>query len=218
MINLINVSKSYTLNDESFECLKDMDLHIQTSTFSALCGKSGCGKSTLFNLLSGLDTSFEGVYQFEKQDVSALSEEDWLRLRRTKIGTVFQNFNLISTLTVEENVRLGADLAQKECSRKHLDEVLSTLGLLEKKHSFPSQLSRGEQQRTAIARVLMQDPDLILADEPTGNLDPASSETVFQLLCALHEKGKTILLITHDPDLAARTEKVLYLQNGKIAS
>lgn len=174
------------------------------------------GKTTLFRILSGLDHDYSGTYLLNGKDVSHLSEEEWLKSRRENTGVIFQDFNLISTLTVAENALLGTQLKGKACETTKLDEVLTFLELLDKKNKFPGQLSGGEKQRTAIARVLLQDPDLILADEPTGNLDPQTSETVFALLQNLHAKGKTILLVTHDLQLAARTEKVLVLEDGKV--
>lgn len=216
LIELRNLYKEYRTSDLRQECLRDLSMSIPDGSFTAITGRSGTGKTTLFRILSGLDHDYRGTYLLKGKDVSHLSEEEWLKIRRENTGVIFQDFNLISILTVAENALLGVQLKGKACETTKLDEVLASLELLDKKDKFPGQLSGGEKQRTAIARVLLQDPDLILADEPTGNLDPQTSETVFALLQDLHAKGKTILLVTHDLQLAARTERVLVLEDGKV--
>lgn len=217
-IELKNICKEYITGDVKQKCLTDCSLSVEQGEFLAIIGRSGTGKTTLFRILSGLDRDYTGTYLMDGKDVSSAAEDEWLALRREKTGIIFQDYNLISTLTVAENVLLGAQLKGKPCSMQELESILASLDLLDKKDKFPDQLSGGEKQRTAIARVLLQDPDLILADEPTGSLDPQTSESVFALLEDLHARGKTILLVTHDMVLAQRTGRVLVLENGRVRS
>lgn len=218
MISIHNLTKFYSTNGSIQECLTDLTLQVKKGEFTAIVGRSGTGKTTLFRILSGLELDYSGSYKFDGEDTADFSNELWLEKRRMKIGVIFQDYNLISRLTVGENVLLAAQLKGKPCTPGQLDQILDSLEILDKRDQFPHQLSGGEKQRAAIARVLLQNPELILADEPTGNLDPETAEKVFGLLEKLHAEGKTILLVTHDLELAARTRRVLVLEDGKVHS
>jgi putative ABC transport system ATP-binding protein len=182
----------------------------------ALLGPSGCGKSTLLNLLSGVDRADEGQVEVAGIDLSRASERDLVALRRTRIGIVFQAFHLVPNLTVEENVALPLALAGRR-DRARVDELLERVGLTARRAHFPSQLSGGEQQRTAVARALVHRPLLVLADEPTGNLDSRNGEAVLELLDELRRaQGAALLLATHDERVAARADRQVRLRDGEV--
>jgi putative ABC transport system ATP-binding protein len=185
-------------------------------TFAVLFGRSGSGKSTLLNLIAGIDLPTSGRVLLGDTDLTALDERERTLVRRRRIGFVFQQFNLIPTLTVGENVRLPLDLVGRRDDGRSA-RLLDQVGLADRAGAFPDTLSGGEQQRVAIARALAHDPDLILADEPTGNLDRATADRVLDLLQGLaRDEGKTLLVVTHDPGIAARAGRVLTLRDGRL--
>lgn len=218
IIKLEKVWKTYRLGNEEVNALRGMTLKIEKGEFYALQGPSGSGKSTAMHILGALDTPDKGSVQINGKTISLLSENELAQLRGRTIGFVFQQFNLIPTLTALENVMLpmifqGTPEGER---KKRAIELLKEVELLERKDHTPSQLSGGQQQRVAIARALANDPEIILADEPTGNLDSATGEKIFELLKRLHKKGKTIVLITHDDRLAIKAETIAYIKDGAI--
>src|SRR3989338_3858030 len=218
LISLANVTKDYNLGDLTVRVLKGITLKIKNGEFVAIQGRSGSGKSTLMNIIGLLDTPTAGSYYLEETDVSSLKEDELSYLRNKKIGFVFQSFNLLPRATILENVVLPGIYAGE--NPKERDEkagnILEKIGLLKHISKRPNQLSGGEQQRVAIARALMNNPDIILADEPTGNLDTKSGQEVINLLKTLHKQGKTIVLITHEREIARETDRIINLTDGKI--
>jgi putative ABC transport system ATP-binding protein len=200
--------------------LRDVDAEIADGEFVAVTGPSGCGKSTLLNLLGGLDRPTRGEIELAGRRVDGYSETQWALVRRSEIGFVFQFFNLIANLSVADNVELPgllAGLSSKEARARRTD-LLQSLGIAEHADSAPGNLSGGQQQRVAIARALINRPRVLLADEPTGNLDSASARDVMALLRAAHdERGQTIVLVTHDARVAARADRVLAMRDGAVA-
>ncbi len=185
----------------------------------SIVGPSGSGKSTLLGLLAGLDRPSAGRVLLEGTDLSALSEDGRARLRRDRIGFVFQSFQLIPTLTARENVRVPLDLAGEPGAAARASDLLGRVGLGDREDHYPSQLSGGEQQRVAIARAFVHHPSILFADEPTGNLDAATGHRIVELLVELNrERGTTLVLVTHDPELAARTHRVIRLADGAMVS
>ena len=205
---------------DGVHALHDIDVEIADGEFVAVTGPSGCGKSTLLNLLGGLDRPTRGEIELAGRRVDAYSEARWALVRRSDIGFVFQFFNLIANLSVADNVELPgllAGLSSKE-ARTRRQELLDSLGIAEHADSAPGHLSGGQQQRVAIARALINRPRVLLADEPTGNLDSASARDVMALLRAAHdERGQTIVLVTHDARVAARADRVLAMRDGAVA-
>ncbi len=218
LIRLGNVTKDYNLGDLVIRVLKGITLKIDEGEFVAIQGRSGSGKSTLMNILGLLDTPTTGWYYLGNTDVSKLKEDELSFLRNKKIGFVFQSFNLLPRATILENVVLPGIYAGKSSKEREstATSILERIGLLKHINKRPNQLSGGEQQRVAIARALMNNPDLILADEPTGNLDTKSGQEVMNLLKTLHREGKTIVLITHERDIARETERIINLTDGRI--
>jgi len=205
---------------DGVHALHDIDVEIADGEFVAVTGPSGCGKSTLLNLLGGLDRPTRGEIELAGRRVDGYSEARWALVRRSDIGFVFQFFNLIANLSVADNVELPgllAGLSNKE-ARTRRQELLDSLGITEHADSAPGHLSGGQQQRVAIARALINRPRVLLADEPTGNLDSASARDVMALLRAAHdERGQTIVLVTHDARVAARADRVLAMRDGAVA-
>ena len=218
LIRLGNVTKDYNLGDLVIRVLKGITLKIDEGEFVAIQGRSGSGKSTLMNILGLLDTPTTGWYYLGNTDVSKLKEDELSFLRNKKIGFVFQSFNLLPRATILENVVLPGIYAGKSSKEREstATSILERIGLLKHINKRPNQLSGGEQQRVAIARALMNNPDLILADEPTGNLDTKSGQEVMNLLKTLHREGKTIVLITHERDIAREGERIINLTDGRI--
>ena len=221
LIKLSKVNKIFQLDEElSFQALKDIDLEINKGDFVAVVGPSGSGKSTLMNILGLLDRPTSGSYHLDGLDVSHLKDDHLAKLRNQKIGFVFQSFNLLARTSAVDNVALpliysGVSASERiKRARKALDEV----GLSEKYNSRPSQLSGGQQQRVAIARALVTNPEIIFADEPTGNLDSKSGAEAMELLERLHKEGRTIILITHDSVTARHAKKILRVKDGEITS
>jgi putative ABC transport system ATP-binding protein len=218
-LKIQNLSKSYTEGGQRHSVLRNVSLIINKGELVALLGASGSGKSTLLNLLSGIDSADSGAIWLEGKDLIALSEAERTLFRRQHIGFVFQFFNLLPTLTVAENVTLPLDLAGSapKVARQRALELLNLVGLAGREDSFPDRLSGGEQQRVAIARALVHDPLLVLADEPTGNLDEETGTQVMDLLESLTRKaGKNLFMVTHNPENAKRADRILHLREGKL--
>lgn len=220
VIELKALTKRYGLGDAALNALDEVDLKINKGEFIAIMGPSGCGKTTLLNVIGLLDRADDGDYLLDGKSVESLSGAQHARVRSSQIGIVFQSFNLINRLTVLENVALP--LTYKGMPRiKRLErasEVLKTFHLQEREYYMPWQLSGGQMQRVAIARALVNEPSIILADEPTGNLDSRSSHVIMQELSELHRKGNTIIMVTHNPNLTSYASRVINMLDGKIAS
>ena len=216
-----DLSKSYHEGDVRRVVLQNAHAEFQRGEITAILGKSGSGKSTLLNLISGIDVADSGQIWMDDQDLTALSERDRTLFRRARIGFVFQFFNLIPTLTVGENVSLPLELNRipRPDARQRTQEVLETVGLLDRWDTFPEKLSGGEQQRVALARALVHDPLLILADEPTGNLDEETGAQVMSLLARLaREQDRTLLIVTHSSEVTSHADRVLRLSHGQLVA
>lgn len=220
MIETKNLRKIYTTEDVETTALNKVNLKVNEGEFVAIMGPSGCGKSTLLNILGLLDNPSDGEYLFLDTDVSKFSEKQRAHLRKQNIGFVFQSFNLIDELTVYENVELPLlYLKMPAGERKNkVNEVLERMQLIPRKGHFPQQLSGGQQQRVAVARAIVGGPKLILADEPTGNLDSAHGEEVMTLINQLHEAGTTIIMVTHSPAYSEYAQRVIHLFDGHIVT
>lgn len=203
--------------DQTLVILDGIDLSISAGDFVAILGPSGSGKSTLLGLMAGLDRPTEGSVLLEGQPLERMSEDELARLRRRRVGFVFQNFQLLGNLTALENVLLPLELTGTKDARERSREILTRVGLGDRTHHYPSQLSGGEQQRVALARAFAPDPRLLLADEPTGNLDSATGREALDLLLELREHaGVTLVLVTHDPQVASRANRRIHLRAGRI--
>jgi putative ABC transport system ATP-binding protein len=218
MIELKNVHKVYPMGEVSVPALRGINLTIHPGEFVAIMGPSGSGKSTLMHLLGCLDLPSDGVVQLDGKDITELDEDTLAQIRGKKVGFVFQTFNLIPTLTAQENVELPLFFqgVPREKRRARAAELLRKVGLDGRLHHRPAQLSGGERQRVAIARALANDPEIILADEPTGNLDSESGEAILELLAQLHREGKTIILVTHNPEAAAYAQRIVRIRDGRL--
>ena len=218
MIIMQGIRKEYRMGDNVVAALDGVDIHIKPHEFVSIIGPSGSGKSTLMNIIGCLDTADEGTYIFDGQEISDYSEDELATIRGKKIGFVFQQFNLLPKLTARENVELPLIYQGVSARRRHerSEEVLRRVGLLERMNHKPTELSGGQQQRVAIARALAGNPSLILADEPTGNLDSKTGAEVMNLFHELHEAGNTIVLITHDAKIAAQTPRAIHIHNGRV--
>jgi|SRR5450830_375210 len=218
MIKLSRLSKVYATDEVLTTALCDIDLTIEKGDFLAITGPSGCGKSTLLSLLGFLDVPDSGEYWFKGSNVAGLPEAQLNAMRRSGVGFIFQNFNLIDELTVFENVELALKYAGTPASerRGRVEAALEKLGVRHRMNHRPSQLSGGQQQRVAIARALVAEPSLLLADEPTGNLDSAHGEEVMQILSRINAEGTTIVMVTHSPEYAARARRIVRLHDGRI--
>lgn len=219
VIKLKNVAKYYYMGDSVVKAVDGIDVSIREGDFVAVMGPSGSGKSTCMNLIGSLDVPTKGAIFLDGEDISYLSESDLAELRGNKVGFIFQQFNLIPNLTVLENIMLPMDfqgISQRR--RKEIaEELCDKVGLGDRTNFYPTQLSGGQQQRVAIARSLANDPEVILADEPTGNLDTKTGERVLDFLEALNKEGKTVIMVTHDPDLAKEHADIIYwIKDGKI--
>jgi ABC-type lipoprotein export system ATPase subunit len=217
MINIQNIRKTYARpTGETVHALKDFSLRIDRGEYVAIVGSSGSGKSTLMNILGLLDQPTEGQYLFAGRDVAALSISEQARFRNQYIGFVFQAFHLMPRTSAIENVELPLYYSDRDNIEGMSAKALDSVGLADRKHHTPSELSGGQQQRVAIARALVNEPQLILADEPTGNLDPQASSEVMSIFAALNRAGRTIILVTHDIALAARAHRVIRLESGQL--
>ncbi|HKI46885.1 MAG TPA: ABC transporter ATP-binding protein [Balneolales bacterium] len=220
MIKTVNLKKTYTTDEVETTALNEVNLEIGEGEFVAIMGPSGCGKSTLLNVMGLLDNPSDGEYHFLGKEVSQFSERERARLRKGNIGFIFQSFNLIDELTVFENVELPLlYLKVPESERKEkVEEALTRMDIMHRRNHFPQQLSGGQQQRVAIARAVVANPKLILADEPTGNLDSDRSEEVLNLLTGLNEQGTTIVMVTHSPYDADYAHRIINLFDGQIVT
>ncbi|KUO58109.1 MAG: macrolide ABC transporter ATP-binding protein [Gracilibacter sp. BRH_c7a] len=218
MIKLIGVSKKFKMGENEVIVLDKMDIHIKQNEFAAIVGPSGSGKSTLMNIIGCLDTPDEGDYFFQGKNISKASDNHLADIRNNKIGFIFQNFNLLPKLNALENVEVPLQyrgLKEQECRKKAIN-YLAKVGLTGREDHKPNQLSGGQQQRVAIARALVGEPELLLADEPTGALDSITGQEIMELLKGLHSQGHSVLLITHDQKVAEQAERVLQIQDGRI--
>lgn len=218
MITLSNIRKVYATSDMQTVALNDVSLTIETGEFVAVMGPSGCGKSTLMNILGMIDTPTEGSYQFNGQEIAHFKESQLVKMRKNNLGFVFQSFNLIDDLSVEENIALPLRYLKipARTRQNRVREALELVGLENRAKHKPSQLSGGQQQRVAVARAVIADPKLILADEPTGNLDSQNGEDVMELLGLLNEQGATILMVTHSDKDAAKADRIIRMLDGQI--
>ncbi len=220
LISMQDITKVYDTGKIKVEALRGIDLRIRTGEFVAMVGPSGSGKSTLMNLIGCLDTPSSGSYHLRGQPVAGLTREELSDVRNRRIGFVFQNFNLLPHITAFENVEMPLLFGKvtKRKRRSRVEELLGRVGLADRMDHKPTELSGGEMQRVAVARALAMDPDIILADEPTGNLDTSSGGDIMDLFRNLWEQGRTMLVITHDPALAKRAERHVEMRDGLITS
>jgi putative ABC transport system ATP-binding protein len=217
MIELHGVSRTVPSGDQMLTILHPLDLRIESGRVAAITGPSGSGKSTLLGLIAGLDAPSSGHIVIDGADITAMSEDALARFRGTRIGFVFQFFHLLPSLTAWENVRVPLEIAGTAGAGRRADELLAEVGLAPRRHHYPSQLSGGEQQRVAIARALANDPPILLADEPTGNLDSTTGRQVIDLLIDVNRRrGTTVVLVTHDPELAALADVTIRLRDGRV--
>nr|WP_319776136.1 ABC transporter ATP-binding protein [uncultured Sphaerochaeta sp.] len=220
MIKTVNMKKLYTTEDVETTALNNVNIEIEKGEFVSIMGPSGCGKSTLLNILGLLDNPSEGEYHFVGHEVSKFSERQRAQLRKENIGFVFQSFNLIDELTVFENVELpllylGYGAGDR---KKRVHEVLEKMEIMHRETHFPQQLSGGQQQRVAVARAIVGNPKIILADEPTGNLDSSHGDEVMSLLTDLNEQGTTIVMVTHSPTYAEYGNRIIHLFDGHVVT
>jgi putative ABC transport system ATP-binding protein len=220
VIELINLCKSYQVGDMEVPILRSIDLSVKKGEFVAIMGPSGSGKSTLMNMIGCLDRPTCGLVLIMGKDISQITDEELARLRGLEIGFVFQTFNLVPRLSALQNVELPTYANKKEGidGRKRAKELIGLVGLQDRINYKPTALSGGQQQRVAIARALINDPSLILADEPTGNLDSKTGKEIMSIFTDLHSKGRTIIMITHDPGLAEYADRVVHLKDGIISA
>ncbi len=217
MIQLANVSKVVTSGGEQLTILHSLDLQIPSGQFISVIGPSGSGKSTLLGLIAGLDAPTSGEIRLDGKDITRMGEDDLAELRGELIGFIFQSFHLIPSLTAYENILVPMEIMGVSRARARAQALLDEVGLHERGHHYPSQLSGGEQQRVAIARAFANDPQILLADEPTGNLDSKNGSHIFDLLLKLNrERGTTLLLVTHDQHLAGLADRKIALSDGRI--
>ena len=213
------VTKEYMSGEQKIAVLRDVSFTIEQGAFVAIVGPSGSGKTTLLGLLAGLDTPTRGTVVLDDSDLGRLSENERARLRGEKVGFVFQSFQLIPTLTAQENVQVPLELRGTAGAADRARELIDRVGLTGRGHHFPTQLSGGEQQRVAIARAFANSPKILFADEPTGNLDNATGHRIFELLQSLNsEGGSTIVLVTHEPDIATYAGRRLVFRDGRLRS
>ena len=218
LLNLQNIDKNYGKEPLFVPVLKDVSLEVAQGDYIAIMGPSGSGKTTLMNIIGCLDRASEGTYLFEEEDISEMNDDALSDLRLNKIGFVFQNFNLLNSQTAQENVALPLICAgvDKETRNHRANVALSKVGLADRTTFKPNQLSGGQKQRVAIARAIINNPKILLADEPTGALDQASGKQVMELFKALNDEGVTIIMITHDANVASHAKKILHIIDGEI--
>ena len=218
IIRLRNVAKYYKMGDETVKALDDIDINVYKGEFVAILGPSGSGKSTAMNLVGALDLATKGDIYLDNINIEHLEESDLAQIRGKRIGFVFQTFNLINTLTAVENVMLPMVFQGAEYEERYerAKELLTKMGLEHRLTHLPQELSGGERQRVAVARALANDPEVILADEPTGNLDTKRGEEIAKMLTQLNKEGKTIILITHDLYVARHADKIYHLKDGRL--
>lgn len=215
MIEVKGIKKIYGKGENLNEVLKGISLTVEDGSFSVILGASGSGKSTLLNVMSGLESPSDGQVCYDGTDISCYDEKQLTEFRKTKVGFIFQQYYLLPNLTVDKNVKMGADLA----GNKNYVEIIEAVGLGEKRNKYPSVLSGGEQQRVALARALVNQPTILLADEPTGNLDPKNSWEIMKLLEQINENGTTVIVVTHNREIVnAMQKRVVTLRRGVIIS
>ena len=218
MIALEEVKKTYQMGDTAVHALDGVSLGIGRGEFVAITGPSGSGKSTLMNILGCLDRPSSGSYRLDGSEVAELNDDQLATTRNRKIGFVFQSFNLLPRISAQKNIELPlvyAGISDDE-RRARAENVLREVGLLERKDHRPNELSGGQRQRVAIARALVTDPAILIADEPTGNLDSKSSNEIMEIFCGLHQQERTIIMVTHEADIAAYAQRVIHVRDGRI--
>jgi putative ABC transport system ATP-binding protein len=220
VVSAYSLCKAYQMGDAEVDVLKDLNLNVARGEFIAICGPSGSGKTTLLNMISGIDRPTSGKIIVLGQDLTVKDEDFLAEFRCDDVGFVFQSYNLVSTLTVAENIAFPMEWSRKPEKEieKRVAELLETVGLHHRANHFPAQLSGGEQQRVAFARALANDPQLLLVDEPTGNLDTRTGQKITQMLQMLKVKGETIIASTHDPEIMQLADQKLCLEEGRLAS
>ena len=216
ILQTTELKKYYGAEPNITRALDGVTLSIEKGEFVAIVGTSGSGKSTLLNMIGGLDVPTSGQVVVDGKELSKLKDEELTVFRRRKIGFIFQNYNLVPVLNVYENIVLPVELDGGRVDTNFLNEVVGFLGLKDKMNSMPSTLSGGQQQRVAIARALAARPTIVLADEPTGNLDSKSTKEIMQILEGLHKSGRTVIIITHDNEIAEQVKRVIYIRDGRI--
>lgn len=218
MIQLFNISKTYQMGEDTIKALDNLSLQVTKGEFIAIIGPSGSGKSTLMNIIGILDRASSGEYYLNKMNLMRISDKKISKIRNKKIGFIFQQFNLMPRLTAFENVELPLIYrgTSKPTRKKIVLKSLEHVGLLEKQKHLPAQLSGGQQQRVAIARAIAGNPEIILADEPTGALDSKTGEEVMRLLKEIHREGNTLIMITHDKTIAEQAERIIEIKDGKL--
>ncbi len=221
MIQIRDLRKVYHTGGEHVHALDGVDIDISEGEFVAIMGRSGSGKSTLLNILGCMDQPSSGQYLLAGDDVKTLDDDELSSIRNRRIGFVFQSFHLLPRLTAKDNVmlpmRFAEDSSDAETSLR-ADRLLEQVGLAERRHHVPNEMSGGQCQRVAIARALINHPDILLADEPTGNLDSSTSEQIIELLNTLNQSGQTVIMVTHEPDIAAHADRTIELLDGKVIS
>jgi putative ABC transport system ATP-binding protein len=219
VVQALDVSRRYGEGDAAVDALVDVSVDFQRDRFTAIMGPSGSGKSTLMHILAGLDRPTSGTVRIDGTDITSLDDADLTKLRRDKLGFIFQFFNLLPVLTAEENLVLPLSIAGRKPDRAWLDQLVHTVGLDDRRTHRPSELSGGQQQRVAVARALVSRPAVVFADEPTGNLDSKASHDVLKLLRrAVDEFDQTVIMVTHDPEAATYSDRLLTLRDGRIVS
>ncbi|WP_297133682.1 ABC transporter ATP-binding protein [Terrisporobacter sp.] len=219
ILKVKNLSKSYGKGEAKVEALKNINLSVNKGEFVAIVGPSGSGKSTLLHLIGGVDKPTGGQVLINDVDIYSLKEKDLSIFRRRNIGLIYQFYNLIPVLSIKENILLPAELDNRKIEKNYLDDLLKTLGLKERENHLPNELSGGQQQRTSIGRALINRPSIVLADEPTGNLDSKNSKEVLELLkLSVRKYNQTLIMITHDPNIALQADRVITIEDGIIKS
>lgn len=220
MIDLTDITKNYRMGEVEFTVLSQVSLTVQKGELIAIMGPSGSGKSTLMNIIGCLDRPTSGKYRFENREISSLTDDDLALIRNGKIGFVFQTFNLLSRFSALKNVEVPLIYSgvPARSRKERAAPLLEKVGLADRMQHKPAELSGGQQQRVAIARALVNNPPLLLADEPTGNLDSRSGEDILNILTGLNRQGVTIIIVTHDKDVAARCKRIINLKDGRIVS
>jgi putative ABC transport system ATP-binding protein len=217
IVKVIELNKTYGKGNTKVDALKNINLSVEEGEFVAIIGPSGSGKSTLMHILGGVDALTSGSVIIKDKDIAKLDEKRLAIFRRRSIGFIFQQYNLVPVLTVEENISLPLILDNKRVDSKHLEELLKSLGLYDRRHHLPSELSGGQQQRVAIGRALITKPAIILADEPTGNLDKKNSEEVLNLLkLSVKQYHQTLIMITHDHTIASKADRIINIEDGVV--
>ena len=217
ILKVENLTKSYGKGEAKVDAIKNINLSINKGEFVAIVGPSGSGKSTLLHLLGGVDKPTSGKVYINDVDIYNLKEKDLSIFRRRNVGLIYQFYNLIPVLSVKENILLPAELDNRKIDKDYLDDLLKTLGLKERANHLPNELSGGQQQRTSIGRALINRPSIVLADEPTGNLDSKNSKEVLELLkLSVRKYNQTLIMITHDPRIALQADRVITIEDGTI--